>query len=103
MLDRPTGPAVLTPARRRSCVTIESGGPGSFWRVVNGCGYTVIGKFCYEDSGAFSCSPMRPGGFGPIRNGGQEGISSGSPGVTWRVSYCDYDEWNRGECSIGDP
>ena len=71
--------APLTPAHAQSsgCVVLEPGG-GSFWRAVNNCGYTVIGKFCYENDRYFTCGTQAPGGFGPIRQGGSEGISAPS-------------------------
>jgi TPR repeat protein len=100
--QRSTQPASAV-AMPQGCVLLEPGA-GSFWRAVNNCPRPVIGKFCYENDKYFNCGTQSPGGFGPIKPGGSEGISAPTAAnARWRNSYCDYDAWNRGECSIANP
>lgn len=91
-------------AQGSNCVHMGPISGGSFWQVTNNCGYRVIGKFCYENDKYFNCGTQSPGGFGPISPGRSEGVSSPSSSpATWRVSYCDYDDWNAGDCRIDNP
>lgn len=90
--------------RGGDCVKIVPGPKGQFWNVVNGCAVPVIGSYCYENDGFDSCAKHKSSGFGPIRPGKKEGISSGGDGrVEWRIAWCDYDKWNKGTCKLKHP
>lgn len=102
-------PTVILPATpaqadtQQGCVKIDV--VGGSWRVINNCSHAVIGKFCYENDRYFDCATQSPGGFGPIAPGRFEvvhGKSATGPGG-WRVSYCNYADWNAGSCSIDRP
>lgn len=102
---KPAPAATSGGVKREGCVSMDDKGEHDHgWQVVNNCPYAAIGSWCYFDEGINSCAKQKTSGFGPIKPGGSEAVAS-SPdgGAGYGIAWCDYEDWNAGDCAKFKP